>query len=303
MGRAKTVKQYELAGLLCRDDALAKSEPPARVLLLLDRSRSVGPGGISAERALARALIEALPPSVQFNAIPFGVEATPVFALPRMPTREALEAFVSAADPNRLENGTNVVQALARARVMVEAGGADGAGPTWLVLPPDGALPSSQTAESMHKALAGGRDGNLKVLVLLVRQAGDEDVPASAVAEYVRFARKFGGMVRVIPTGNAAETANGILADMARGGDFLDVRLESGRLAEVLSPGRGASLAFDDPARLPKDRRVRARARRPGHRGGRAETTPAMVKRESIGSIGRNHGKRAPRLVRGERQT
>jgi hypothetical protein len=278
-GRTKTVMQYELAGLLCRDDALAKSEPPARVLLLLDRSRSVGPGGISAERALARALIEALPPSVQFNGVPFGVEATPVFTLPRIPTREALEAFANAADPNRLENGTDVVQALARARAMVEAGGADGVGPTWLVLLTDGALPSSQTAENMQKVLAGGRDGNLKVLVLLVRQAGDEDVPASAVAEYVRFARKFGGMVRVIPTGNAAETANGILAAMARGGDLLDVRLESGKLAEVLSPGRGASLAFNDPARLPRDRRVRVSARALDAEV-RAETTPALVKRE-----------------------
>ena len=286
-GRAKTAKQYELAGLLCRDDALAKSEPPARVLLLVDRSRSVGPGGISAERALARALIEALPPSVPFNAIPFGVEATPVFALPRMPTREALEAFVSAADPNRLENGTNVVQALARARAMVEAGGADGAGATWLVLLTDGALPSSQTAESMHKALAGGRDGNLKVLVLLVRQAGDEDVPASAVAEYVRFARKFGGIVRVIPTGNAAETSRGILADMDRGGDLLDVRLESGKLAEVLSPGRGASLAFNDAARLPKDRRVRVSARGLDAEV-RAETTPALVRREWLDPLVEN---------------
>ena len=286
-GRAKTAKQYELAGLLCRDDALAKSEPPARVLLLVARSRSVGPGGISAERALARALIEALPPSVPFNAIPFGVEATPVFALPRMPTREALEAFVSAADPNRLENGTNVVQALARARAMVEAGGADGAGATWLVLLTDGALPSSQTAESMHKALAGGRDGNLKVLVLLVRQAGDEDVPASAVAEYVRFARKFGGIVRVIPTGNAAETSRGILADMDRGGDLLDVRLESGKLAEVLSPGRGASLAFNDAARLPKDRRVRVSARGLDAEV-RAETTPALVRREWLDPLVEN---------------
>src|ERR1039458_1409522 len=130
-----------------------------------------------------------------------------------------------------------------------------------------------------NDGFAGGRDGNLKVLVLLVRQAGDEDVPASAVAEYVRFARKFGGMVRVIPTGNAAETANGILAAMARGGDLLDVRLESGKLAEVLSPGRGASLAFNDPARLPRDRRVRVSARALDAEV-RAETTPALVKRE-----------------------
>jgi len=278
-GRPKTVPQYELAGLVCRDDGPVKPELPAQVLLLVDRSRSVGPGGISAERALARGLVEALPPSVAFNAIPFGVAAAPVFALPRMPTREALEAFASAADPNRLENGTDVTQALVRARAMVDASGDAAAGATWVVLLTDGALPASQTAEGMQKALAGARERNLKVLVLLVRQQGDDEVPPAALADYVRFARKFGGLVRVIPQGNVGETASSLLATMARAGDWLDVRMESGKLAEVLSPGQGAHLAFNDPARLPKERRLRVSAR--GLDGElRAETMPALVKRE-----------------------
>jgi hypothetical protein len=278
-GRAKTVPQYELAGLLCRDDGSTKAELPARVLLLLDRSRSVGPGGVSAERALARGIVEALPPTVPFNAIPFGVAATPVFALARMPTREALEAFASAADPHRLENGTDVTLALARARAMVDANGDDGAGATWVVLITDGALPASQTAEGMVGALTGERARNLKVLVLLVRQQGDDEVPASAIADYARFARKFGGIVRVIPQGNAADAASGVLAGMAKGGDWFDARIENGKLAEVLSPGRGASLAFNDPARLPQGRRVRVSAR--GFDADvRTETMPALVKRE-----------------------
>ncbi len=277
--RPKTVQQYELVGLLCRDDTPIKTQPPARVLLLVDRSRSAGQGGISAERALARALIEALPPSVPFDAIPFGVEATPVFPLPRMSTREALEAFAAAADPNRLENGTDVVKALARARAILDVSGGEADGTTWLVLLTDGALPAGQNAEGMQKALGGDGEGRLKVLVLLVRQAGDDSVPAADVAEYVRFARKFGGLVRVIPAGNAAETANGALAAMARGGDLLDVRLDGAKLAEVLSPGRGASLAFDDPARLPKERRVRFSARGLDAEM-HAETMPAQGKRE-----------------------
>jgi hypothetical protein len=278
-GRPKSVSQYELAGLLCRDDGPAKSALPARVLLLVDRSRSVGPGGVSAERALARGLVEALPPSVPFNAILFGVEATPVFALPRMPTREALEAFTNAADPNRLENGTDVTLALARARAMVDAGGDDGAEATWVVLITDGALPARQNAEGMRQALAGARERNLKVMVLLVRQQGDDEVPDSAIAEYAKFARKFGGLVRVIPQGNVGDTAGGILAAMARGGDWLDVRLDSAKLAEVLSPGSGASIAFNDPARLPKERRVRVSAR--GFDADvHIETQPALVKRE-----------------------
>jgi hypothetical protein len=282
-GRAKTVSQYELAGLLCREDGPVKSALPARVLVLLDRSRSVGPGGVSAERALARGLIEALPPSLPFNAIPFGVDATPVFALPRMPTREALDAFVTAADPNRLENGTDVTLALARARAMVDAGGDaagdDRADSTWVVLITDGALPTNQNAEAMQKALAGTRERNIKVLVLLVRQQGDDDVPAGAIAEYAKFARKFGGLVRVVPQSNVGDTANGLIAAMAKGGDWLDVRLDSGKLAEVLSPGRGASITFNDPARLPKERRVRVSAR--GFDADvHVETMPASVKRE-----------------------
>ena len=278
-GRPKAVEQYELASLLCRDDSPAQPELPARVLLLVDRSRSMGPGGVSAERALARGLVEALPPSVPFNAIPFGVEATPVFRLPRMPTREALEAFASAADPNALENGTDVTQALGRARATLDAGGDDGAGTTWVVLMTDGALPANQNAERMQKALAGARERNLKVLVLLVRQQGDDEVPANSVREYVHFARKFGGVVRVIPPGNPADSASGILAAMSKGGDLLDVRLDRGKLAEVLSPGQGASLVFNDPARLPRDRRVYASAR--GFDAElHVETTPAQVKRE-----------------------
>ena len=278
-GRPRAVPQYELAGLACRDEVASRSEVPARVLLLVDRSRSMGPGGVSAERALVRGLIEALPPSVPFNAIPFGVEATPVFALPRMPTREALEVFATAADPNRLENGTDVVAALARARSMLDAGGDDGAGRTWVVLLTDGALPASQNAERMQKALAGASERNLKVLVLLVRQMGDDEVPASAIAEYARFVRKFGGLVRVIPPGNAGDAASGILAAMARGGDLLDVRLESGKMAEVLSPGHGASSVFIEPARLPRERRVRFSAR--GFDAEvRAEMTPAQAQRE-----------------------
>jgi len=278
-GRPRAVEQYALAGLVCRDDGPARSQPPARVILLVDRSRSAGPGGVSAERSLARGLVEALPPSVPFGAILFGIAATPVFALPRMPTRETLETVINAADPNRLENGTDVSMALARARAMVDGAGDDREGDTWVVLLTDGALPANQTAERMHKALAGTRGQKLKVLVLLVRQQGDEDVPAASLAEYVRFARKFGGIVRPISQGNVGEAASAILESMAKGGDWLDVRLESGKLAEVVSPGLGASLAFNDPARLPRERRVRLTAR--GLDGElHVETTPALVKRE-----------------------
>ena len=278
-GKARTMPQYELAALLCRADPPGKAPRPSRVLLLVDRSRSVGQGGLSAERALARELIEALPPSVPFNAILFGSEATAVFAIPRMPTREALDKLTNAADPNRLDNGTDVVAALARAKTFLGTGAEGEMGQTWVVLVSDGALPARQTVERMQAALATPGQGNVKLLVLLVRQFGDEDVPASAVSEYAQVARKLGGLVRVVTPGNPRETAQGIVAAMDKGGDMLDVRLEGSKMADDLPPGQGASLVLTTFAQLPRDKRVRFAAR--GLDGEvQAETAPLLVKRE-----------------------
>jgi hypothetical protein len=276
-GKARAVPQYELAGLLCRSDGEAK--PPAldRVVLVVDRSRSVGPGGLSAERRLARAVIEALPPSIPFAAVLFGATTEPVFRLPRLPTREALDGFTGAADPNHLQNGTDVVAALTRARALLGGGGQ--AERAWVVLVTDGALPSSQTSERMQDALAGKGGPDPKVLVLLTRQHGDEAVPASAVAEYARFARRFGGLVRVVDPASPGEVARDLVATMGKGGDLLEVRLEDGKLTDALAPGQGASLVLTSPARLPRDKRVRIQAR--GLDSDlRAELIPVPVKRE-----------------------
>ncbi len=281
-GNGSSRASFATVGAVCRADRAAKLEAPAHVILLVDRSRSVGPGGMSAERALARALMEALPPSVAFNAVLFGSTAAPVFALPRLATREALDAFTAAADPHGLENGTDVTLALARARTMIDAEQNESAGRTWVVLITDGALPASQTFERMRGALAGTHDERVKVLVLFARQHGDDEVPAPAVAEYAAFVRKFGGMVHAIPAGDAAESARAIVDAMGRGGDLLDVRLGSARLADVLLPGQGAHIWFAGSARPP--RRVRFVAR--GVDGDvHAESIPVMVDRQWIAPI------------------
>src|SRR4051812_21928302 len=45
--------------------------PPTNVLFLIDRSRSVGLAGLSAERDVARRLLEALPPATRFDVLFF----------------------------------------------------------------------------------------------------------------------------------------------------------------------------------------------------------------------------------------
>lgn len=286
--RARKVPRYALAALVCGgNETMAKATAPDRVLLLVDRSRSAGQGGVSAERRLAREMIEALPPSVKFNAILFGGKAEPLFPLSRMPTREALDTLVSAADPNRLENGTDVVGALGRVRALLDADG--GAGQAWVVLITDGALPESQTRERMQAGLAAPSGANPKVLVLLVRQHGDEEVPGASLTEYAGFARSFGGMVRVVTPGNPRENARAVVAAMAKGGDLLEVKLEGRRLADAIAPGAGASLALDTGARLPRETRIRISGRAL-ESDVQADIAPVLVKREWVDALVENTG-------------
>ena len=280
-GRPRKVVGRELAVLACRSGATPVQESSQRLLFLVDRSRSMGPGGVSAERALAAALVEALPPSVPFSAVAFGAEATPVFRAFRMPTREAVETFSNAIDPNRLENGTDVAAALQRARALMEADASDEAKRTWIVLLTDGALPPAQTAEAMHKAL--GRAAFTKVLVLLIRQAGDEDAPPPSISEYTRFAANYGGLVRVIASGSVADAARAVVDAMASGGDLLDVHAGSIKLADVLSPGPGASRTFTSTAGLDRGR-VTLRARGLD-REIRVDAIPVPVAREWLDAL------------------
>lgn len=217
---------------------------PASVVLLVDRSRSVGQGGLSEERVVGRALLEALPPSVPFNAILFGESATPLFPLARLATREALDAFSAAVDPNRMERTTDVAKALAQARQAYVPSEA----PPWIVIVTDGALPAGQTAQRMQEALAGKPGAEMakmpprvRVLVLLVRQRGDDPVSEAALAEYARLVSRFGGLVRDVPPGDASETARAVIAAMHRGGDWFGLRIDDTSVAEVLGPGQGRS--------------------------------------------------------------
>ena len=233
-----------LAVGLCRPQRPATEQPPGEVMLLIDRSRSVGTGGMSSQRALVRALLEALPPAQRFNAILFARTATSVFPISRTATREALDALAAAADPNQLENGTDLVAALRRAADWTKGHGSlpDG-GSRLLVIVSDGALPESQTAEMLAGALASVVAGDrLRVLALLVRPAADDHVPADAVERLDKLVGRFGGAVRVLAAEDLRAVARSSLAALAQGGDLFNVRTQGSttqELAAGVAPGTG----------------------------------------------------------------
>jgi hypothetical protein len=277
-GRRKSQFQTAMVATACLDQPASREGEkrpgvPSSVILAVDRSRSVGQGGLSEERLVGRALIEALPPSVPFNAVLFGETATPLFALPRMPTREALDAFANAADPNQLEKKTDVVGALARALAANHGFPAEPGGQSWIVLITDGSLPPSQTADRMREALAGTPAGGIKLIVLLVRQRGDDPVPGTARAELAHLVAGLGGVVREVPTGSAAETARAVIAAMARGGDWFDLRVGEATLGDELSAGQGAVVSWVKAGRLARRSRVPFSARGIGSSVGREPST------------------------------
>jgi Mg-chelatase subunit ChlD len=237
---------------LCRPQRPSTEQPASEVMLLIDRSRSIGASGMSSQRTLVRALLEALPPAQRFNAILFARTATQVFPLPRAATREALAALDGAVDPNQLENGTDLVAALGRAADWVKGGGSLSRGESrLLVIVSDGALPEDQTAARLGGALDSvGPGAGLWVLVLLVRPAADEPVPVDAVERLDKLVARFGGAVRVLAAEDLVGVVRSSLAGLAQGGDLFNVRTQGRKareLAGAVAPGTGFMRALTLP--------------------------------------------------------
>jgi len=90
----------------------APQELPDRVLFLIDRSRSVGPGGLEAERDAAKRLLLALPPATMWNAMFFDRGQAQLFPAPRTATRQTMTALDDEMVTARLANGTDLTGAL-----------------------------------------------------------------------------------------------------------------------------------------------------------------------------------------------
>lgn len=243
----KTAPQIAVA--LCRPENPPRKLSPENVLLLIDRSRSVGQGGMSGQREIARALLEALPASVRFNALYFARGTEALFALPRATTREAIEQLVARADPNRLENGTHLAVALnVGAALLAHETPAKGQR-NWLVLITDGSVADGETGDALAAALGKVPAGTTDFIALLARPAADDSVSPEAIAKVQRAAQVLGGMVRVVSADDVQETVRQVLTTMGQGGDLLGVTIDGKLLTSALPPGAGIYASITRAAR------------------------------------------------------
>src|SRR4029078_5188115 len=134
---------------------------PSSVLLVIDRSRSVGLAGLSAENDLARRILEALPPSTRFDALFFDRGTKRLFPMSRPATREAIGALEDEMVPGRMQNGTDLVASLREAGALLRREQSTFAPRTLLLVLTDGALSASQDGAALDRALGTGEDLDL----------------------------------------------------------------------------------------------------------------------------------------------
>jgi von Willebrand factor type A domain len=216
--------------------------PPA-LLLLIDRSSSVGLPGLSAERDLARRLLEALPPATRFDALFFDRATKRLFPMSRPATREAMAALEGEMVPDRLRNGTDLPGALREAAALLRREASAFAPRTLLAIVTDGALPDDQDGAALDRALGTVAGLNVSVAAFAVRAVDDAPVAPGARQALRALAGARGGVLRELRANEIDEAVPAALATLGRGGDVARVRLEAAgeerALADGLAPGEG----------------------------------------------------------------
>lgn len=224
-------------------------ELPAQVLFVVDRSRSVGPAGLAAERDVARLLLEQLPPSTRFDALYFDRGTARLFPVPRTATREAIQMLDDHSVPALLGNGTDLAGALRAAGDLIRREASTLGPSVLLVLLTDGAV--GRVAGGRLAPLVGATPG-VELLAAVISVRPDEDPPVSP--EERRLLRSLpaelslGGIEREVRVSAIGDAVPQAIADLARGGDVYGLAVRGSRqragapvLADVLSPGQGAS--------------------------------------------------------------
>jgi von Willebrand factor type A domain len=220
---------------LVEDRAALPTGSPGNVLFLVDRSRSVGLPGLSAERDLCRKLIETLPPSTRFDALFFDRGTQRLFPLSRPATREAIDGFEAEMVPDRLQNGTDLAAALRRAGDLLRREQTTFGPRALVVLVTDGALPDDLDGAALDRALGPTPGLELKVAALAIRPVDDEAIGPHARKALRAFAAARGGVARELRANEIADAVSGALADLARGGDLGAIRLVADGTGRALS--------------------------------------------------------------------
>ena len=252
------------------------SGPPASVLFLVDRSRSVGLPGLSAERDLVRAVLEALPPSTRFDALFFDRGTKRLFPMPRPATREAMGDFEAEMVPDRMQNGTDPSGALREAGALLRREATTFGPRALLVLVTDGALGDEDGAALDHAlgsglgSATGGSTGSppafdLALAALTIRAVDDEPAGAPARDALRALAAARGGVARELRANEIGDGVPAALADLQHGGDLGAIRLAADgverRISESLTPGGILAGVVPWKGRPPRAVRIEAVAR------------------------------------------
>ncbi|MFL5307932.1 MAG: VWA domain-containing protein [Polyangia bacterium] len=262
---AKLSPDQTALAFLARRRASATTPLPTSVLFLVDRSRSVGLPGLSAERELVCAILEALPPATRFNALFFERSAAPLFPLLRPATREAIEAFENEMVPDRLRNGTDLAGALKQAGALVQRQ-ADAFGPrTLLVLVTDGAIGDDSDGATLERALAAPGGVDVTVAALSIRAADDEPIGPRAREALRGLAAARGGVARELRANEIHDVVPTLVDDLQRGGDVGGLKLvadgSARKLGATLPPGEALAGIVPIAGPLPRQARFEAVAR------------------------------------------
>jgi hypothetical protein len=254
---------------------------PTSVLLVIDRSRSVGLPGLSAEHDLARRVLEALPPSTRFDALFFDRASKRLFPMSRPATREAIGALEGEMVPARMQNGTDLGAALRDAGALLRREHSTFAPRTLLLLLTDGALPASQDGAALDRALGPVPEIDLSVAAFIVRPPDDDPASPEARQALHDFASARRGVARVLRVAEVADAVTGVLADVDRGGDAAAVRLKvDGRsypLSPSLAPATVLSGVMSIAGKAPRAVEIEAMVH------GRRVTVPVRPTRQPVG--------------------
>jgi hypothetical protein len=229
---------------------------PESILFLIDRSRSVGAAGLSAEHEVATRILELYPPSTRFDVLFFDRAVSRLFPMSRPATGEAMAALDGEMVPDRLNNGTDLEGALRAAGALLRREAGAFAPRALLAVITDGAIPEAQTGPRLDAALGALPGLDLSVALLSVRAGDDESVDPAARQALRAVAEARGGVERALRAGEINESVAALLGALAGGGDVFSPRIAANgaaaRLAEALGPGEGVSGVVRVAGRLPR---------------------------------------------------